>query len=109
MSYHVHYTLFLPFWGAFEIMKTPPGTYRIWRGWSQRQALPVRQVAVQDLPLAMGWDEAFAGFVVRGLVPEVGVVEVGVVTSALHEFVVTAFFGDASTVEHDDAVGVLDG
>jgi hypothetical protein len=40
--------------------------------------------------------------------PEIGVVQFGVVAALGHQFVVLAFFDDPTVVHDDDAVGVLD-
>src|SRR5579875_92546 len=53
--------------------------------------------------------KTFARAVVGGLVAEVGVVEVGVVTAKLHKRLVVALLDDAAPVEDDDAVGVTNG
>jgi len=43
------------------------------------------------------------------LVPEVGVIEVGVMAAVGEEFLVGAFFDDAAVIHDNDAVGVADG
>src|SRR5215831_14800309 len=53
-------------------------------------------------------DEALARAVVRALVAEVGVVEVGVVAAAGEQRVVRALLHDAPMIEDEDAVNVLD-
>jgi hypothetical protein len=47
--------------------------------------------------------------VLQGLVPEIGVVQLSVVTALGHQLVVRALFNDAAMIHDDDAVGVLDG
>ena len=48
-----------------------------------------------------------AFYILQRLMPEVGVVELGIVTARGQQRLVGAFFQDASVVKDEDAVGVL--
>jgi len=60
--------------------------------------------AAIQIPLT---DKAFDVF--QRLVPEIGVVQFGVVAALGHQVIVGAFFDDPTVIHDDDAVGILDG